>query len=122
MIGKEQLFYDNGRLCMEIARGEGVLKGFDSPQNKQNAFLYHKAQLIELPWQGVQMIGLKCCLVFYPHELLTEIPTPSSELSSSCSCTRVFSLSDLAQKICSSMSFGCSNQLSHPETDLAIMM
>ena len=83
MIGKEQLFYDNGRLCMEIARGEGVLKGFDSPQNKQNAFLYHKAQLIELPWQGVQMIGLKCCLVFYPHELLTEIPTPSSELSSS---------------------------------------
>ena len=80
MMGKEQLFYDNGRLCIEIARGERVLKGFDSPQNKQNAFLYHKAQLIELPWQGVQMIGEKCCLVFYPHEMLTGIPTPSTEL------------------------------------------
>lgn len=83
MIGKEQLFYDNDRLCIEIARGEGVLKGFDSPQNKQNAFLYHRAQLIELPWQGVQMIGQKCCLVFYPHELLTDIPSSSTELSKS---------------------------------------
>ena len=78
MIGKEQLFYDNNRLCIEIARGEGVLKGFDAPQNKQSAFLYHKAQLIELPWQGVQMLGQRCCLVFYPHEMLTEIPTPSA--------------------------------------------
>ena len=83
MIGKEQLFYDNNRLCIEIARGEGVLKGFDAPQNKQSAFLYHKAQLIELPWQGVQMLGQRCCLVFYPHEMLTEIPTPSTELSKS---------------------------------------
>lgn len=83
MIGRDRIFYDNDRLCIEIARGEGVLKGFDSPQNKQNAFLYHKAQLIELPWQGVQMIGERCCLVFYPHEMLTELPTPSFELSSS---------------------------------------
>ena len=82
MIGKDQLFYDNGRLCIEIARGEGVLKGFDSPQSKQDAFLYHKAQLIELPWQGIQMIGERCCLVFYPHEMLTEIPSPSRLLSS----------------------------------------
>ena len=83
MIGKEQLFYDNDRLCIEIARGEGVLKGFDVPQTKRNAFLYHKAQLVELPWQGVQMIGERCCLVFYPHELLKEIPTSSSELPKS---------------------------------------
>ena len=83
MIGRDRIFYDNDRLCIEIARGEGVLRGFDSPQNKQNAFLYHKAQLIELPWQGVQMIGERCCLVFYPHEMLTELPTPSFELSSS---------------------------------------
>ena len=39
MIGKEQLFYDNNRLCIEIARGEGVLKGFDAPQNKQSLLL-----------------------------------------------------------------------------------
>ena len=83
MIGRDRIFYDNDRLCIEIARGEGVLKGFDSPQNKQDALLYHKAQLIELPWQGVQMIGERCCLVFYPHELLTDLPTPSFELSSS---------------------------------------
>ena len=25
MIGKEQLFYDNDRLCIEIARGEGIM-------------------------------------------------------------------------------------------------
>ena len=29
------------------------------------------------------MIGSRCCLVFYPHELLTEIPISSSELSGS---------------------------------------
>lgn len=81
MIGRDRIFYDNDRLCIEIARGEGVLKGFDSPQNKQDALLYHKAQLIELPWQGVQMIGDRCCLVFYPHEMLRDLPTPSFELS-----------------------------------------
>ena len=81
MKGRDIVFYDNDRLCIEIAKGESVLKGFDSPQNKQNALLYHKAQMIELPWQGVQMIGDRCCLVFYPHEMLTDLPIPSAELS-----------------------------------------
>ena len=73
-----KIFYDEGRLCITLAEGEGILKGFDSPANKQSALLYHSAQMTEIPWQSLQMIGDKCCLVFMPTDRFSGIPVDAS--------------------------------------------
>ena len=59
MKGRHEIFFDEDRLCIEIARGTGVLKGFEIPKNKQDALLYHSGQLIDINWQSVQMIHMK---------------------------------------------------------------
>ena len=81
MKGRHEIFFDEDRLCIEIARGTGVLKGFEIPKNKQDALLYHGGQLIDINWQSVQMIGDRCCLVFYPNDFFTELPVSAFELS-----------------------------------------
>ena len=48
MKGRHEIFFDEGRLCIEIAKGTGVLKGFEIPKNKQDALLYHNAKLYEV--------------------------------------------------------------------------
>ena len=78
-----KIFYNEGRLCITLAEGEGILKGFDSPANKQSALLYHSAQMTEIPWQSLQMIGDKCCLVFMPTDRFSGIPVDASELATS---------------------------------------
>ena len=83
MKGRHEIFFDEGRLCIEIAKGTGVLKGFEIPKNKQDALLYHNAQLCEVNWQSLQMIGDRCCLVFYENEYFTELPVSAFELSGS---------------------------------------
>lgn len=81
MKGRDDIFFSEGRLCIELMRGDSALKGYEFPKNKQSAILYHSAQLTEINWQGIQMIGERCCIVFYPNERITELPIPSFELS-----------------------------------------
>ncbi len=81
MIGRDEIFFSNGRLCLKIAEGENVLKGIDTPQNKKNALLFRDGDFTELPWQGLQMQGNNCCIVFFPSELITELPIPAAELA-----------------------------------------
>ena len=81
MKGRDDIFFSEGRLCIELMRGDSALKGYEFPKNKQSAILYHSAQLTEINWQGIQMIGERCCIVFYPNELITKLPIPSFELS-----------------------------------------
>lgn len=76
-----ELFYDENRLCITLARGEGLLKGFDAPANKHSALLYHSASLYEIPWQSLQMIGDRCCLVFMPNDMISGIPVEASHLA-----------------------------------------
>ena len=83
MIGREDIFFSNGRLCLKVAEGENVLKGIDTPQNKKNALLFRDGEFTELPWQGLQMIGNLCCIVFFPSDLVTELPIPAAELATS---------------------------------------
>ena len=83
MKGRHEIFFDEDRLCIEIARGTGILKGYEIPKNKQSALLYHSAQLLEINWQSVQMIGDRCCLVFYPDEHFRELPVSAFELCGS---------------------------------------
>jgi len=92
MSTSHEIFYNEGRLCITLARGENLLKGYDSPQNKQSALLYHNAQMFEVDWQSLQMIGDRCCLVFMPNEAFDGIPVDASEL---CSSLRPKSLSIL---------------------------
>jgi hypothetical protein len=81
MKGRHEIFFDDDRLCIEIARGTGVLKGYEIPRNKQSALLYHSAQMIEIDWQSVQMVGDdRCCLVFCPNEHFKELPVSAFEL------------------------------------------
>ena len=83
MKGRHEIFFDDNRLCIEIARGTGVLKGYEIPRNKKSALLYHDAQMTEVDWQSVQMIGDRCCLVFCPNERFTELPVSAFELCGS---------------------------------------
>ena len=76
-----ELFYDENRLCITLARGEGLLKGFDAPANKHSALLYHSASLTEIPWQSLQMIDDHCCLVFMPTDKFQGIPVDASHLA-----------------------------------------
>ncbi|MBO4409980.1 MAG: hypothetical protein J5775_04420 [Spirochaetales bacterium] len=81
MIRCEDIFFDQERLCMKIAEGQNVLKGIELPQNKKNALLFHEGSFTELPWQGLQMLGERCCIVFFPSGYIRELPIPAAELS-----------------------------------------
>ena len=83
MKGQEDIFYNEGRLCIKIAEGDNVLKGLDTPQNKQDALLFHQGAFTELPWQGFMVLEGKACIVFFPNENLSEIPIPCTELAHS---------------------------------------
>lgn len=83
MTTSHEIFYDNDRLCITLAIGDNVLKGYDSPANKQSAFLYHAAHLEEVDWQSLQMVGDRCCMVFMPNDLFSGIPVDASELATS---------------------------------------
>jgi len=81
MKGRHEIFFDEDRLCIEIAHGQGVLKGYEIPKNKQDALFYHDGQLLEINWQSIQMVGDSCAIVFYPNEYFTELPVTAFELS-----------------------------------------
>lgn len=81
MKGRHEIFFDEDRLCMEIAHGQGVLKGYEIPKNKQDALFYHNGQLLEINWQSIQMVGDSCAIVFYPNEYFKELPVTAFELS-----------------------------------------
>ena len=81
MKGRHEIFFDEDRLCIEIAHGKGVLRGYEIPKNKQDALFYHDGQLLEINWQSVQMVGDSCAIVFYPNALFTELPVTAFELS-----------------------------------------
>ena len=83
MKGRHEIFFDEDRLCIEIAHGQGVLKGYEIPKNKQDALFYHEGQLLEINWQSVQMVGDSCSIVFYANELFTGLPVTAFELSGS---------------------------------------
>ena len=83
MKGRHEIFFDEDRLCIEIAHGQGVLKGYEIPKNKQDALFYHDGQLLEINWQSVQMVGDSCAIVFYPNEYFTDLPVTAFELSGS---------------------------------------
>ncbi len=94
-----EIFYNEDRLCITLARGDGLLKGFDAPATKQSALLYHSAQLVEIPWQSLQMIGDRCCLVFMPTDRFSGIPVDASELALSLRDRSLSLLRDLSHAI-----------------------
>ena len=94
-----EIFYNEDRLCITLARGDGLLKGFDAPATKQSALLYHSAQLFEIPWQSLQMIGDRCCLVFMPTDRFSGIPVDASELAHSLRDRSLSLLRDLSHAI-----------------------
>ena len=81
MKGRHEIFFDEDRLCIEIAHGQGVLKGYEVPKNKRDALLYHDRQILDIHWQSIQMVGDSCAIVFYPNEYFTELPVTAFELS-----------------------------------------
>ncbi len=94
-----EIFYDENRLCITLARGEGLLKGFDAPSNKHSALLYHSATLTEIPWQSLQMIGDRCCLVFMPTDMFQGIPVDASHLATSLRSRSLNLLRDLSHAL-----------------------
>ncbi len=83
MMTRDDIFFENGRLCLHLADDLGALKGFEVPKNKQSALLYHNGQMLEVSWIGVQNKGEMCYLAFYENDLITELPSPLSELAHS---------------------------------------
>ena len=81
MKGRHEIFFDEDRLCIEIAHGQGVLRGYEIPKNKQDALLYHDGQLLDISWQSIQMVGDSCAIVFYRNEYFAELPVTAFELS-----------------------------------------
>ena len=94
-----EIFYDENRLCITLARGEGLLKGFDAPANKHSALLYHSASLTEIPWQSLQMIGDRCCLVFMPTDMFKGIPVDASHLATTLRSRSLNLLRDLSHAL-----------------------
>ncbi len=82
MKTRDDIFLKDGRLHLHLADDKGALKGFEVPKNKLSALIYHDGELVDLNWIGVQHEGEGCDLVFYEHELVTEVPSPLCELSS----------------------------------------
>ncbi len=81
MMTRDDIFFEAGRLCLHLADDLGALKGFEVPKNKQSALLYHNGQMLEVNWIGVQNKGDMCYLAFYENDLITELPSPLSELA-----------------------------------------
>lgn len=81
MKTRDNLFYDNGRLCIRLAEGARGLKGYEAPQNKIPAMLYHDGQLIDINWQSVSVINDDSTLSFWPTDLYEGIPYTVNELA-----------------------------------------
>ena len=79
----EEIFFNEGRLCISLTQGSINMKGFELPRQKQSAMLYHQGDLIDIDWQSVQVIDGRICLTFMPSPLLDKLPLPSSQLCDS---------------------------------------
>ncbi len=78
---RDDIFFKDGRLCIHLTDDEGAMKGFETPKNKMSALLYHNAQMIEVNWIGIQIFDGRVCLAFYENELITELPSPLRDIS-----------------------------------------
>lgn len=81
MKTRDNLFYDNDRLCIRLAEGGRALKGYEAPQNKVPAMLYRNGELIDVNWQSVSVINGDSSLSFWPTDLFHEIPYTVNELA-----------------------------------------
>ena len=72
MIGRDEIFFSNGRLCLKIAEGENVLKGIDTPQNKKNALLFRDGDFTEPFAEHRRMGWIFCKLSGFEWRIILE--------------------------------------------------
>lgn len=77
----KDIFFNEGRLCLVLARDTVSMRGFELPQQKESALLYHNGEFSEVNWQSVTIIDGNICLAFMPNDRITVLPHSASELA-----------------------------------------
>lgn len=80
MTTTNDIFIEEGMLCIAVASASTSLKGYELSSQRPPAMLYDDGAFTEIPWLGVRIVGGRRCLCFDAKPFGGMVPTPAVEL------------------------------------------